>query len=209
MEINDSAWDSQSAVDALVNAITKDSDSVATGSRYQGYHHDVITARFRHAIGRILLALVQFRKPSIAGMQGRISGEYLGHTLAFDARIATADTTFSFDNMRTGLPASAGITCLLPRYIGIGRAMSLVQSGLTIDAREAHSIGLITDIVDDQNELAERCLETIKGITSSPHRHLAEYHRQHILPPASEIKAALEQYYDAMARSIIQLRKNR
>lgn len=209
VQINDSEWDSQSAVDALVDSITKDSDAVTSRGRYQGYKHDLIAARFRHSLGRILISLIKLRKPSIAGMQGRISGEYLGHTLAFDVRIATVDTTFSFDNMRTGLPASAGLTCLLPRYIGIGRAMSLIQTGLTIDAREAYALGIITDIVDNPQELAERCLKYIKDITSSPHNHLVGYHRQHILPPISEVESALEQYYDAMGRSIIQLRKNR
>ena len=209
LQINDIEWDSQSAVDALVELVSKDSDMSAPKSKYQGYQHDMIAARFRHSVGRLLLAMIKFSKPTIAGMQGRISGEYLGLSLAYDLRIATADTTFSFDNMRTGLPASAGITLLLPRYIGIGRTMSLIQRGAVLDAHEAHSLGLISGVAEDQQTLVDRCLTDLKTVTMSRHPHLAAYHRQHVFPPVSEVKAALENYYDAMAKSIIQLRMNR
>jgi len=208
VQIHDSAWDSHSAVDELVDLILKDTGHVIGGGRQFGYQHDVIAARFRHSMGRTLLTMIQFSKPAIAGMQGRISGEYLGHTLAYDARIATADTTFSFDSIHTGLPASPGITCLMPRYIGIGRTMSLLQSGSTIDAQEAYSLGLITEIVEDPQELIEHCTKRIQTATAS-HRHPVKYYRQHILPSAAEVKDAVENYIDAMARSIVQLRKNR
>lgn len=87
--------------------------------------------------------------------------------------------------------------------------MSLIQNGSTIDAQEALSLGLISDIVEIRQELTSRCVNDIQVLTSTPHRHLLKYHRQHVLPPASEMETALERYYDAMARSIIQLRMNR
>ncbi len=208
VQINDSEWDSLSAVNKLVSLLLKDTDPIVQGGRQYGYQHDVIAARFRHSMGRILLTMTQFSKPAVAGMQGQISGEYLGHALAFDARIATADTTFSFDSIQTGLPASPGITCLMPHYIGIGRTMSLLQNGSAIDAQEALSLGLISDIVEDPQELVGHCMIRIQTATAS-HRHLVEYYRQHILPSSSEVKDAIENYIDAMARSIIQLRNNR
>jgi enoyl-CoA hydratase/carnithine racemase len=208
VQIHDSEWDSHSAVNELVDLILKDTGHVVGGGRQFGYQHDVIAARFRHSMGRTLLTMIQFSKPAIAGLQGRISGEYLGHTLAYDARIATADTTFSFDSIHTGLPASPGITCLMPRYIGIGRTMSLLQGGSTIDAQEAYSLGLISEIVEDPQELIEHCTKRIQTATAN-HHHLVKYYRQHILPSAAEVKDAIENYIDAMARSIVQLRKNR
>ncbi len=82
-------------------------------------------------------------------------------------------------------------------------------NGSTIDAREALSLGLISDIVETRQELTQRCVNDIQVVTATPHRHLLKYHRQHVLPSASEMETALERYYDAMARSIIQLRMNR
>lgn len=73
VQINDSGWDSHSAVDALVELISKDPDMSAPRGKYQGYQHDMIAARFRHSVGRFLLTMIQFSKPTISGMQGRIS----------------------------------------------------------------------------------------------------------------------------------------
>ena len=208
VQINDGGWDRWAAVDELVGLLQGNDDFANLGGRVYGYRHDLIAARLRHSVGRLLLTMIEFGKPAVAAMQGEISGEYLGYTLAYDARIATASTTFSFDNIQTGLLASPGVTFLMPRYIGIGRAMSLLQSGATIDAREACSLGLITEVVDDSNELVQRSEGIIQASTAN-HSHLAAFHRQHILPPLAEAKAAVEEYIEAMARSIYQLRQDR
>lgn len=205
VQINGSEWDSRSAVDELAAFISKNAEPYVRRGTYYGHRHDVIAARFRNTIGRFLLTMIECGKPTIAGIQGRISGEYLGLMLAFDTRIATSDTTVSFDNIRTGLPASPGLTYLMPRYIGAGLAMSLIQRGEIIGAEEALSLGLVSTIVDSSEELTNRCLEQIKTMAEN-HRHLIKYHRQHILPSADEIKASLEDYYDAMSKSIVKLR---
>lgn len=208
VQINDGGWDRWAAVDELVELLQTDDKFASLGGRLYGYRHDLIAARFRHSLGRLLLTMIEFTKPIVAGMQGEISGEYLGYTLGYDARFATADTTFSFDSIRTGLPASPGITFLMPRYIGIGRTMSLLQSSSKINAQEAYSLGLISGVVDNSNELVEHC-ESIIQVSTASHRHLAAFHRQHILPSVAEAKAAVESYIEAMAKSIIQLRQSR
>jgi enoyl-CoA hydratase/carnithine racemase len=205
VQINGGESYSHSAVDVLTEFLAQDDRLHSYAGRQYGFLYDVIAARFRNSIGRILLALIEFEKPMIAGMQGRISGEYLGLTLAFDARVATADTTFSFDNVRTGIPGSPGITYLMPRYIGIGKALSLIERGATIDVHEALSLGLISDIVDNEQELVDRCQRDIRDLTEH-NRHLVTCHRQHILPSSDEMETALKRYYDAMARAVMTLR---
>ena len=204
-QISDSQSYSHSAVQALSEFLAQDDRLHSVAGRQYGFLHDVIAARFRNSIGRILLALVEFEKPMIAGMHGRISGDYLGIMLAFDARFATAETTFSFDNVRTGIPGSPGITYLMPRYIGIGRALSLIERGATIDAHEALSLGLISEIVNNEQELVDRCQKHIRDLTEH-NRHLVKSHRQHILPSPDEMETALKRYYDAMAEAVIKLR---
>ncbi|MEA3274362.1 MAG: enoyl-CoA hydratase/isomerase family protein, partial [Pseudomonadota bacterium] len=201
-------WDCNSDTDTLVELLSTDSEPMRS-SLWGSYKYEVFAARIRNSIGLMLLEMIQFKKIAVAGMQGKISGEYLGSTLAFDFRIATADTTFSFDNMRTGLPASPGLTFLMPRYIGVGRAMSLVQRGSTIDAHEALSLGLISDVIDDNEDLAESCENRILDVHTDSHRHLIEHHRRQILPSTSEVDLALERYYRAMVASLNQLRKGR
>lgn len=207
VQINDGEWKILGDSEALAQFISQDNKEYVREGRYRGYIHDVIAARFRNSIGRLLLNFMDFEKPIVAGLQGTITGDYLGLTLAFDVRFATADTVIVFDNVRTGWPGSPGLTKLMPRHIGISRALSLIQRGAKIDAREAHALGLVSEIVDSHQDLVDRCKKEIIDI-SCDHRHLVKLHRQEIFPPIDEVRDALERYYDDMAKSIIRLRKS-
>jgi len=105
VQVNDGGWDSQADVDKLGRFFSENEDLYVKHGRDYGYLHGIVAARFRNTIGRYLHALLIFSKPIVAGLQGRISAEYLGLALAFDARFAAANTTFTFDNVRTGIPA--------------------------------------------------------------------------------------------------------
>ncbi len=207
VEISDSELNLRDETKALVQFISQDDEEYRKNGRSYGYLHDIIVARFRNSIGRLLLTLVDYEKPSVAGLQGTITGEYLGLALAFDARFATAETVIDFNNVRVGLPGSPGLTHLMPRYIGISRAQSLIYRSETIDVHEAHAIGLISEIVDTHQELVDRCKKEILDI-SDTHQHLVKYHRQQILPSTKEISNALEQYYDCMAMSVPKIRES-
>lgn len=208
VQINDSDWDCRSDADAFVELLTKEKERMPY-SRWGSYQYEVFAARFRNSVGRILLEMIQFQKPAVAGMQGEISSDYLGSTLAFDMRIAKADSTFVFENMRIGLPASAGVTFLMPRYIGVGRTMELVQRGAKIGASEALALGLVSKVIDENEDLSERCRNEIVELHGNSHRHVFRHHRQHIFPSVSEVEIALERYYKAMVASLNELRMSR
>jgi enoyl-CoA hydratase/carnithine racemase len=209
VQINDSSWDSHTDVDEIVKQIFEsDSEHFFGGGAQWGLFYDVTAARFRNSIGSILFSLIKFNKPAVAGFEGKVSGEYLGLTLAFDSRIATADTTYTFDNARTGLPASPGVAYLMPRYIGLGRAMSMVQRGATIDAEQALSLGLLSSIVDRREDLEERCVGEILEFCAHG-SYIAECHRELMLPTPKEMSAVLERYYKTAARSVIRIRSER
>ena len=78
-------------------------------------------------------------------------------------RIATVDTIFSFENVRTGIPAGPGLTYLLPRFIGLGRALELINRGATIDAQKALELGLVSDIVENREELSNWYTQEVRG----------------------------------------------
>ncbi len=204
-QINDSESYGQDDVDALAQFISEDDELLVRHGRHYGFQHEAIAARFGTAMGRVLVALMEFEKPIIAGFQGQISGDYLGLALTFDWRLATPDTTISFENMRTGIPASPGLTYLLPRYVGIGRAMSLIHRGATIDADEALRLGLISDIVDDPGDLTDRCVRDIRDVTAH-NRYLLGLHRRAVVPSPDEMQTALKRYDEGMARAIYELR---
>ncbi len=205
VQINDSESYSQDDVDAMVEFISEDDEPFVSHGRFYGFQHEAIAARFSTALSRVLVAMLEFEKPIIAGLQGQITGDYLGLALAFDWRLATVDTTISFENMRTGIPASPGLTYLLPKYVGIGRALSLIHGGVSIDAHEALELGLVSEIVDDAGDLVDRCVGDIRDVTAN-NRYLLGLHRRAILPSPDEVRAALKRYDEGMARSVYQLR---
>jgi enoyl-CoA hydratase/carnithine racemase len=201
VQVNDGAWDSHTDVDKLGQFFSENEDMHIRDGRDYGYLHDVVAARFRNTIGRYLHTLVIFSKPIIAGYQGRISAEYLGLSLAFDARFAAANTTFAFENVRSGIPASPGITHLMPQYIGLGRTLALANQGDTINAEQALELGLISGIIDDGQDLTQVCVEYIQTL-SKHHHEVLQSNRQSILPSAEDISTALDKYYLSMGKVI-------
>jgi enoyl-CoA hydratase len=65
------------------------------------------------------------------------------------------------------VPLIDGGTQRLPRIVGQGRALDLVLSGRTIEAAEAHAIGLVTEVVRAGAHV-ERALEMAEGLAAFP-----------------------------------------
>jgi enoyl-CoA hydratase len=106
-------------------------------------------------------------KPTIAAISGWCLAGGLELALWCDLRILTADAKLGYPERRWGVPLIDGGTQRLPRIVGMGRALDLILSGRIITAREAHDIGLATEVVDDGTHL-ERALEYAEGLASFP-----------------------------------------
>jgi enoyl-CoA hydratase/carnithine racemase len=208
IQIKDSLWASHTDITSLSQMISDDDEPYAAGGRVYGYHHEVMMARFRSTLGYCLLALRSFSKPMVAGLQGPVSAEYLGLTLLFDSRIATSDTTISFDNVRSGIPSSPSITLLMPGYIGTGKTLALANQGAVITAQEALDLGLVSSIIEQGSDLKQACIDSV-GKFSENHLDIVGCNRQHILPPGEKISAALDVYYKAVSKMIIRRRAAR
>ena len=206
VQIIDSESYRQEAVEGLAQLMFDNDDQTLDRGWYQGFRTDYIAARFRNTLGRIQLALMNMNKVTIAGFGGRISGEYLGLTLCFDLRIATVDTVFTFENMRTGIPAGPGLTYLMPRFIGLGRALELINRGATIDAEKALELGLVSEIVENREELSDWYTREVRGMAGHQ-ANLAIINRERIFPSVEKMQSALERYYDAMAKAIYAARQ--
>ncbi len=110
-----------------------------------------------------VLALRQLGKPIIAAVNGIAVGAGAALALAADLRIATPDAGIGFVFPRVGLSAAdMGVTWLLPRVVGLGRAAELLYTGDVIDATTAERWGLYNWVVpsdrliDDAIAFAER-----------------------------------------------------
>jgi enoyl-CoA hydratase/carnithine racemase len=102
-------------------------------------------------VHRVALALEDFDKPVIAAMQGVAVGAGFDMALMCDLRIAAASATMSEGYVKVGLVPGDGGCYWLPRLVGISKALELLLTGATIDATEAHRIGLINRVVPDED----------------------------------------------------------
>jgi len=103
------------------------------------------------AIERIHLAAVglhRLTKPSIAVVDGLAAGAGMSLALGCDLVVASTRARFSAIFVRRGLSIDFGLSWLLPRLVGMGKAKELALLGEFVDADEALRIGLVARVVE-------------------------------------------------------------
>src|ERR1700687_2104599 len=86
-------------------------------------------------------------KPIIAAINGPVAG--IGFALACycDLRFAAVGAKFTTAHGKLGLPCAFGLAWLLPKLIGLPRALDLILSSRTFTAEEALDLGLVKAVV--------------------------------------------------------------
>jgi 2-(1,2-epoxy-1,2-dihydrophenyl)acetyl-CoA isomerase len=95
----------------------------------------------------IITSMLTMNTPIIASVNGVAAGAGCSLALACDVRIAAEAASFIEVFINVGLAPDTASTFLLPRIVGLGRAMELCLTGRPIDAEEALRIGLVTRVV--------------------------------------------------------------
>lgn len=103
-----------------------------------------VTRFTQHA--RKMLNVLFCDKPVIAAINGPAMGLGLQIAAACDFRLAVETAKFSDAFVKRGLITASGLF-LYPPLIGLAATKRLVFTGMTIDAREAHRIGLVDEVV--------------------------------------------------------------
>lgn len=109
------------------------------------------------ALARINVAL--FRRleeqpvPSIAAVRGYALGGGCELAMACCLRVAGRSARFGQPEVGLGIIPGAGAIQRLPRLVGLGRARELIYTGRIIDAEEAARIGLVNQVVPDDEVL--------------------------------------------------------
>jgi len=94
-------------------------------------------------------ALRNVRKPVVAALRGWVLGGGGELALAADLRVGGRGSRYGFPEVTHGWVGGGGASQMLPRLIGYGPALKLLLLGEPIDAAEAHRLGLIDELVDD------------------------------------------------------------
>lgn len=128
----------------------------------------------------------------VAAINGPAFGGGLALALACDLRIAGSSATLCSAFIRTGLTGTdVGVTYLLPRLIGAAQAFDLIVTGRSIDSEEAHRMGIVSRVIEDQDLLraAKELAQQVAGYTSFGLRNTKEVMWLNL--EASSLEAAL------------------
>ncbi len=110
-------------------------------------------------------ALYAIDKPMIAAVNGVAAGAGFSLALCCDIRVGTPNSRFVTVYQERSLPPEGGMSFLLSRVVGLGRAMDLALTSRRVDADEAYRIGLLDRLVPEDEllptarALAERICE--------------------------------------------------
>jgi enoyl-CoA hydratase/carnithine racemase len=115
---------------------------------------------FTRVTGALVLAILRCRRPVVGALNGLVAGAGAVIASACDLRIASEKAKIAFLFTKVGLSgADMGASWLLPRLVGLGRAMELLLTGDFVEAREAERIGLYNRVVPhDELPAAARAL---------------------------------------------------
>lgn len=92
-------------------------------------------------------------KVYIAAVNGVAAGFGAELAVACDIRYASASARMLFPEVRRGLFVTNGVTHLLPRIVGLGRALELLLTGTPIDAETAERLGIFNRLLADADLL--------------------------------------------------------
>lgn len=110
--------------------------------------------------------LIGHPKIVIAAINGLAVGLGAELCVAADLRIAAQSATFAFPEVKRALFETNGVTYLLPRIVGLGRAMEWFVTGDPVSAAEAHAAGLVNRLVGD-DQLLDHAIEWANGIAAN------------------------------------------
>lgn len=100
-------------------------------------------------------AMLHLPKPVLAAVNGYAVGAGAELAIAGDIRYASEKATFEFSEVKIGLFETNGVTWLLPRLIGLGRAKELMLTGRRVEVGEAAQIGLVSGVFPAERMLDE------------------------------------------------------
>ncbi len=120
-----------------------------------------LAGRFHQAV----LEIRRMPKPVIAAINGAAAGGGFSLALACDFRIMAKSTYLRQAYTSRGLSIDGGGSFMLPRLVGLGRALEIMAFDRPISSEQALALGLVTKVVKDE-DLMEEATEMARELAS-------------------------------------------
>jgi len=146
-----------------------DPDTMPQPGESPGQH---VEQKLRNSFHPVLLKWTALGVPVIVAVNGIAAGAGVSLALAGDITLAARSATFAvLFAPRLGLVPDMGATHLMPSRIGVARTRYLALTGETIDATRAEQIGLIAEVVAD-DQLSTRADALAAQLAAGPTKAL-------------------------------------
>lgn len=155
-------------------------------------------------LARLLKKLYSFPLPTIAAVNGPAIAGGCGIATLCDFTLASPSASFGYTEVNIGfIPAMVSV--FLWRQVGDRRVRELLLSGHVLSAREAHRIGLISEVVADGHKLLLRAYELANSLIS--HSPTALGRMKSLLQQLMGLE--LDEALEAAARASVQQRQTK
>ncbi|UPM42952.1 enoyl-CoA hydratase/isomerase family protein [Halocatena salina] len=133
-------------------------------------------AELEGGLNAIATSLLRMEKPTVASVSGPAIGAGASIATACDFVYAATSAEFGWGFTDIGLAPDTGATYVLPRLVGVRRAMELLTTGRRISAEEAVDLGVATEAIPDP-QLDEVVNQRVEMLRSRPTRAVGEAKR--------------------------------
>jgi 2-(1,2-epoxy-1,2-dihydrophenyl)acetyl-CoA isomerase len=140
----------------------------------------------------LVRALATMPKPVIAAVRGVAAGAGASLTLLADFRFGGPRTSFLMAFANVGLAGDTGASWTLPRVVGLAKATEMLMLAEPVAAAEAHRLGLLTHLVDDDEAVLPAAQELAVRLAAGPTVAYGMIKRQLLVGMSSGLDQALD-----------------
>lgn len=128
------------------------------------YYIKEVTTYFHAALSR----LTRMDPPVVAAVHGYAVGAGMSLALACDIVVAAQSAQFNVGYTRVGLTPDGSMSYILPRIVGMRKALELTLTNRMLSAQEALDWGIVTKVVPDAELLAQANVFAAKFAVGAP-----------------------------------------
>jgi 2-(1,2-epoxy-1,2-dihydrophenyl)acetyl-CoA isomerase len=162
----------------------------------QGVHfREHLTKSYNKMVSKIRST----EKPFIAAVNGAAAGAGLGLACACDLRHASTSARFRTAFVGIALAPNSATSFLLPRLVGLGRAMEMALTNELIDAQTALAFGLVNRVFRPE-EMLPKTMEFARELAHAPTKSIGLAKRAFNRSMFVDLDAALD--YEAFMQEI-------